>query len=52
MFVEEEETGMCQSLREQFLKDLNKELQEESYKQNERELRKTLMKRLEKGDLF
>lgn len=52
MFVEEKEINGYYSLREQFLKDLNKELQEDSYKKNEHELRKTLKKRLEKGDLF
>ncbi len=52
MFVEEKETSGHYSLREQFLKDLNKELEAESYKKDEHELRKTLKRRLERGDLF
>lgn len=52
MFVDETENKEQYSLREQFLKDLNKELQAESYKKDEHELRKTLIRRLEKGDLF
>jgi hypothetical protein len=51
VFIEEKEKGY-NSLREQFLKGLNKELQAESYKQKEHELRKKLNRKLEKGDLF
>lgn len=51
MFVEEKETSGYYTLREQFLKDLNKELKTDSYKKNEHNLRKTLQKKLEKGEL-
>ncbi|MBU3966111.1 MAG: hypothetical protein KKG76_01875 [Euryarchaeota archaeon] len=50
--MEEKEIDGHYSLREQFLKDLNKELKAEFYKKDEHELRKKLKRRLEKGDLF
>lgn len=50
--MEDKEIDGHYSLREQFLKDLNKELKAESYKKDEHELRKKLKRRLEKGDLF
>lgn len=52
MFVEKKELKGHYSLREQFLKDLNKELQAESYKRNEYELRKMLKKKLDTGEIF
>jgi hypothetical protein len=52
VFIEEKELKGYYSLREQFLKGLSKQLQAESYKKKEHELRKKLNRRLEKGDLF
>ncbi len=52
MFVEEIETKGQFPLRDQFLRDLNTQLQEQSFEKDEHELRKTLQRRLEKGDLF
>lgn len=52
MFIEKKEMGKCHSLREQFLNDLNKEIRIGSYKKNEKHLRKSLIRRIEKGELF
>lgn len=40
------------TLREQFLKNLNKEIKIHSYEKDESNLRETLLKKVEKGDLF
>jgi hypothetical protein len=45
MFIKEEEISGHHSLRERFLKDLDKEIQIWSYKKNESLLRRTLEKR-------
>ena len=52
MFIDEETMGGYYSLREEFLKDLRKEIQKWSYKENESVLRETLMKRMDSGELF
>lgn len=40
------------TLREQFLKNLNKEIKIHSYDKDESDLRKTLLNKVNKGDLF
>lgn len=40
------------TLREQFLKNLNKEMKIHSYENDESNLRETLLKKVEKGELF
>jgi hypothetical protein len=52
MYTEEKEVTEYHSLREQFLKDLNKQIQIDSYTKDETMLRKTLRKMVDKGELF
>lgn len=52
MFIEKKEIHGYYSLREQFLKDLKKEIQIDSYKKDEKKLRKSLSKKIKSGELF
>lgn len=52
MFIEKKEMQGYYSLREQFLKDLKKEIQIDSYKKDEKKLRKSLREKMKNGKLF
>lgn len=52
MFTKEEEVGGYFTLKQRFLKDLNKEIQTNSYKERSHHLRKILKKKIEKEELF
>ena len=52
MFIEKKEVHGHYSLREQFLKDLKKQIQIDSYKKDEKKLRKSICKKIDKGELF
>ena len=52
MFIEKKEMHGYYSLREQFLKDLKTDIQMDSYKKNEKNLRKSLSEKMKIGKLF
>jgi len=52
VFLEVEMEEKFFSLREQFVNNLNKEIQEKNFTRNEKELREKLKDRMENGTLF